>query len=338
MGTTFVERLDRAGTTFIIGVAGDSGSGKTTFTRAIRHLLGPERVGTISLDDYHTQDRETRARTGKLPLDPAINDLGLAVRHLELLRVGKTIAKPVYSHATGKLEGPVDFAPPKILIVEGLHSLFSGELRAQHDLTLYVDPSRQVRWEWKLARDVQQRGHDPEAARAELRAREPLAKQYVDVQKVFAEMIIKIRPSATGRQGHYGVRLLQRVLDIPLRSTPFELDLVPVLQRTRRDFTVEYRQQEYYGHPVSSLRLDGEFGHETVKALEAQVQALTGLDNTVFEPGEEYATPTEVVQLLVCWRFLAKLDFFLADLEQAREQELEVVKAELRAAGAPGVD
>ncbi len=339
MGSTFVERLDRSGTTFIIGVAGDSGSGKTTFTNSIRHLLGPTRVDTITLDDYHTQDRKTRKRTGKLPLDPAINDLALVARHLRELRKGKNIAKPVYNHSNGKLEGPLDFTPPKILIVEGLHTLYTPELRSQYDLTLYVDPARQVRMEWKLARDVKKRGHDPEAARAEMRAREPLSKQYIDFQKVFAEMVIKIRPStAADRKGHYGVRLLQRVLDIPLPTTQFHLDLAPVLRRTRRDFTVEYRQQEYYGHPISSLLLDGEQGHETVRALESQVQRFTGLENSVFEPGEEYATPTEVVQMLVCWRFLAKLDFFLSDLEKAETAHQAELRKELKAAGAPGVD
>lgn len=337
MSSTFVERLDAAGTTFLIGVAGNSGSGKTTFTRAIRYLLGPERVGCISLDDYHTQDRQTRARTGKLPLDPAINDLDLAAEHLAQIRQGKTIMKPVYNHDNGQLEGPVKFQAPKILIVEGLHALYSPEMRANYDLTLYVDPARQVRWEWKLARDVNKRGHSPEKARAEMRAREPLSKQYIDFQKVFAEMVIKISHSNTRLKEHYSIRLLQRELDIPLEATPFELDLAPVLKRTRRDFTVGYRQQEYYGYPVSSMLLDGELGHETVKALEQQVQRFTGLDNSVFEPGEEYATPTEVVQMLVCWRFLAKLDFFLKDLETAEKAARDNMKKELKAAGAPGV-
>ncbi|HSQ93059.1 MAG TPA: uridine kinase, partial [Methanoregula sp.] len=71
---------------FTIGVAGDSGSGKTTFTQGIRDIFGSDLVSTITLDDYHRLDREGRKREGLTPLNPAANRIDLLEQHLIMLR------------------------------------------------------------------------------------------------------------------------------------------------------------------------------------------------------------------------------------------------------------
>ena len=73
----------------LLGVAGDSGSGKTTYSNGIRRLLGNDIVTSISLDGYHKEDRAQRRRSGRLPLDPAANHLELIRSHLAGLRTGK---------------------------------------------------------------------------------------------------------------------------------------------------------------------------------------------------------------------------------------------------------
>ena len=72
---SFKEIIARSPKVFIIGVAGDSGSGKTTFTNAIRQIFGPDMVVTITLDDYHKFDREERHRLNITPLHPDANNL-----------------------------------------------------------------------------------------------------------------------------------------------------------------------------------------------------------------------------------------------------------------------
>src|SRR5512138_3245777 len=134
---------------FTIGVAGDSGSGKTTFTQGIRDIFGAGLVSTITLDDYHTLDREGRRKEGVTPLNPGVNRLDLLERHLIMLRRGVPIEKPVYNHSTGTFDPPVIFRPRKILILEGLHTLFTPTLRKYLDFTLFVDPDREVKYEWK---------------------------------------------------------------------------------------------------------------------------------------------------------------------------------------------
>ncbi len=129
----------------IIGIAGDSGSGKTRFSKGIRQLLGPERVFTIEMDGYHKENREERKKSGRLPLDPAMNHLDLVLTHLQQLKEGKSIQLPIYNHDSGNFDPPISFSPTPIIILEGLFALYP-EFLPYLDFTIYVDPSRDVKW------------------------------------------------------------------------------------------------------------------------------------------------------------------------------------------------
>ena len=123
------ERLQQLRSPIIIGVAGDSGSGKTTYSNGIRRLLGTDLVETICTDGYHKEDREQRKKSGRLPLDPEANYLDLLATHLRTLKQNKDIEVPIYNHATGKLDPPVPFSPTPIVVVEGLHALYPEFLK-----------------------------------------------------------------------------------------------------------------------------------------------------------------------------------------------------------------
>src|SRR5512137_1924426 len=86
---------------FTIGVAGDSGSGKTTFTQGVRSIFGNDLVSTITLDDYHRFYSDGRKEQGLMPLDTKANHIDLLEQDLIQLRRGEPINKPVYNHTTG---------------------------------------------------------------------------------------------------------------------------------------------------------------------------------------------------------------------------------------------
>ena len=90
----------------IIGIVGDSAAGKTTISRGLVKLLGPERVTHVCTDDYHKYDRRERAELGITALHPDCNYLDIMELHLERLHYGQPILKPVYDHATGTLVRP----------------------------------------------------------------------------------------------------------------------------------------------------------------------------------------------------------------------------------------
>ena len=98
---------------FTIGVAGDSGSGKTTFTQGIRSIFGDDLVSTITLDDYHSLDRAGRLNSGLTALDPKANRIDQLEKDLIMLKRGVPVEKPVYNHAIGTFDPPVIFRPKK---------------------------------------------------------------------------------------------------------------------------------------------------------------------------------------------------------------------------------
>ncbi len=152
---------------FTLGVAGDSGSGKTTFTEGIRNIFGKDLVSTITLDDYHSFDRNNRRKQGLTALNPKANRIDRLEQDLIQLKHGVPVEKPVYNHTTGVFDPPVIFRPQKILILEGLHTLFTPTLRKYLDFTLFVDPTKEVKSDWKIRRDVKMRGYSPDAGHTE---------------------------------------------------------------------------------------------------------------------------------------------------------------------------
>ena len=82
----------------ILGIVGDSASGKTSLASGVATILGRERVIVLCSDDYHRLTRSERAKAGVTPLDPAINYMDIFEQHLRLLRDGQPILKPVYDH------------------------------------------------------------------------------------------------------------------------------------------------------------------------------------------------------------------------------------------------
>jgi phosphoribulokinase len=104
---------------FTLGVAGDSGSGKTTFTQGVRSIFGDDLVSTITLDDYHSLDRDGRMEQGITALDPGANRIEQLELDLIRLKQGEPIEKPVYNHSTEHLIHPSSSSPGKSLSLKG---------------------------------------------------------------------------------------------------------------------------------------------------------------------------------------------------------------------------
>src|SRR5437763_14708177 len=112
----------------ILGVVGDSASGKTTLTRGLVRLLGQEQVSHVCLDDYHRSDRSQRADMAITPLHPDCNYMDIMAHHLKLLRRGEAVMNPVYRHADGSFGPPMCLEPGRLLIVERLLGVHSAQL------------------------------------------------------------------------------------------------------------------------------------------------------------------------------------------------------------------
>jgi phosphoribulokinase len=180
----------------VLGVAGDSGAGKTTLTRGLIRVLGAHHAARLNADDYHRYDRRQRAERGVTPLHPDSNHLDILTQHLLHLRHGEPVLKPVYDHRNGTLCPPVYMRPSRFLFVEGLLSYHTETLRAAHDVRVFLDPPEELRRAWKLKRDCTRRNYTTDEVLAELDRRERDAERFIRPQREHADILVSFRQGA----------------------------------------------------------------------------------------------------------------------------------------------
>jgi phosphoribulokinase len=299
---------------FTLGVTGDSGSGKTTFTEGIRSIFGKDLVSTISLDDYHTLDRDGRRKHGMTALNPKANRIDQLEQDLIQLKHGVPVEKPVYNHTTGVFDPPVIFHPQKILILEGLHTLFTPTLRKYLDFTLFVDPTNEVKSDWKIRRDVKIRGYSRAAVIQEMAEREPDYERYIAPQKEFADAVIGIDYSEYGRhlgeeRNVYRITLSQNRMKHYIENIDLSLDLYSILSLSERNFSLKFLMTEHYGHKMGEMIMDGELSEHVVKKLERSIEQQTQVHPISIFKGRNYVTAGELAQLILCWRIIHRRIF-----------------------------
>lgn len=276
-------RIVRAGAgtrPVMIAIAGDSAAGKTTLTRGLVAALGPERCVSICVDDYHRFDRAERRDLPFTALHPDCNHLDIMEQHLQLLAGGQPILKPVYDHATGTLTRPELVEARRFVIVEGLFPMHSKLARACFDVTVYLDPSEDVRRGWKLARDTTERGYSPAQVLAELDRRAADSAAYVRPQRSHADVVVRFAPVAV-RDDPPDTPLSAELV---LRPTIRHPDLRDVLGRdgVRRDVAVAGRERTMHlrlgrdtdGRPVDTLHVHGYVPVEESRCLQQAIWAL----------------------------------------------------------------
>jgi len=306
---SFTEVIRASPRIFVIGVAGDSGSGKTTFTQGVRSLFGQDLVTSITLDDYHRFDREERAARGITPLHPDANRIDRIEEDLAALRAGREIEKPVYLHGTGSFGAPVRFSSRKVLIVEGLHTLFTEPLRSLLDFSIFVDPEKPVKHEWKMRRDVGERGYRREDVTREIAEREPDYGRFIAPQKEYADAVITLWHSKYGAdlgisRNVYQVAVSQSRMRRGGEEIDLLLDLYSILSLLERDFLLEFTRSDRNGRRMGDLIIDGELSAHVVERLERSIEDQTGVRPIALFRHRDYVTAGDLAQLILCWRII----------------------------------
>jgi len=256
-----LKRFDRP---IILGVVGDSASGKTTLAAGVARILGEDRVATICTDDYHRWSRVERAENGLSALDPRANYLDIIEQHLSLLRQGKPILKPVYCHDTGQLVRPEYVAPKPYIVVEGLLGYTTRAMRDCYDVKIFLEPDEDLRVEWKIQRDTAKRGYTREEVLASLKKRETDSPEFIHPQRVFADIVIQFkRPD--GKMGESGARLDVRHI---LRPTLPHPNLAPLVDAGAKNELSLDLARDHDGKPVDVLGIAGSITDQRAKALE----------------------------------------------------------------------
>ena len=178
----------------LIGVAGGSGSGKTTFARMLQAHLGEDFCTTLGQDNYYRDMSEQFDRDGgKVNFDhPDAIEFSLIRRHLESLKSGASIDVPKYDFASHKrLMEVIYFDPKPVVILDGILILTQSEIRDCLDVSFFIDAAEEVRFQRRMYRDVRERGRTQEGVRAQLMNHvKPMHDLFVEPSKRFAQKVI----------------------------------------------------------------------------------------------------------------------------------------------------
>lgn len=181
-------------TPFIIGIAGGSGSGKSTVTHKVLEAIGPEMAAVI-VQDYYYRDQSHLSFEQRLGTNydhPQAFDWPLLIEHIDDLRNGLAIDMPVYDFARhNRAEETVRIQPAPVIVIEGLFPLYDAALRDMMSLKIFVDTDADVRFIRRLKRDIAERGRTTDNVIEQYLATvRPMHNQFIEPTKRFADVIL----------------------------------------------------------------------------------------------------------------------------------------------------
>lgn len=178
----------------IIGVAGGSGSGKTTFARMLQANLGDGFCGMLSQDSYYRDTHKIFDRDGgRVNYDhPESLEFELLARHLKQLKAGQDIHVPNYDFISHRRGEDFSFFPCRpVIIVDGILLLTQSEVRQLLDFAFFIDTQEDLRFRRRLERDVRERGRSAEGVRDQFLSHvKPMHDLFVEPSRRFADRVI----------------------------------------------------------------------------------------------------------------------------------------------------
>ena len=231
---------------FTIGIAGDSGSGKSKLLEKIEHLFGTEKdILFIEGDGDNRWARNDENWEKYTALDPKANYLYRQAEDIRNLRSGHNVRRTDYDHDSGMFTEFYKVKPQKYIVLCGLHSLYLPQLRKELDLKIFMDTDQELRKYWKIQRDTTERGYSKEKIVSQIEKRLPDAEKYIYPQREYADIIITYfdKNLTDCFQENYEVVLSVKV------SLDINLNLEPMLSCFReREVEPEYLLKEDFIH------------------------------------------------------------------------------------------
>ena len=196
----------------IIGIAGGTGSGKTTVVKRIVEALPPHFVAVVPLDSYYNDTSHmTEEERRSINFDhPDAFDWKLLVQHVKLLRDGVAVEQPTYSYLKCNREKETVHVEPKpVIIIEGIMALLNKQLRDMMDLKIFVDTDSDERLIRNIQRDCVERGRTVEMVIDRYqKVLKPMHEQFIEPTKKFADLIIPL-----GGENHSGINILKKYIE-----------------------------------------------------------------------------------------------------------------------------
>jgi len=178
----------------IIGIAGGSGSGKSTVVNQVIRLLPKNSVSVIPQDAYYKDNgHKSSEERAKINFDhPSSIEWNLLIRHLDILKSGKPIEMPIYSYITcARAKETIEVQPKKVILVEGILILTNPRLRKRMDIKVFVDADGDDRLMRVIWRDIEERGRGfQDVLRHYETYVKPMHLQFIEPTKRYADLIV----------------------------------------------------------------------------------------------------------------------------------------------------
>jgi uridine kinase len=237
---------------FVLGVGGDSGVGKSTFTEKLTSLVGKNQLVILNGDDSHKWERQNNQWEYFTHLNPKANYLHNDVNQIYALIDGKTIERAIYNHKTGKFSRPTSIEKNQFIVFQGLHPFFLDKMRAIYDLKIFIEAEEKLRNKWKMERDIKYRGYSAAKLKRDIEKRKKDAAKFVLPQKKLADWIIS----------YYEENGLISVKNTFSSSVPLD-ELVGELA-TIKELKIKH---EYINMNLQRVYLEGKISKNTIKKI-----------------------------------------------------------------------
>jgi uridine kinase len=175
---------------FLIGVGGDSGAGKSTFSTLLENVIGSENLSIVRGDDMHKWERGNENWKTITHLNPKANNIHKDLQDTKDLKEGKAIYRKHYDHNNGKFTLPQFIKSNTLVLFEGLHPFYLKAQANLYDLKIFFQPDESIRIDRKVKRDVQERDKQAQQVIQQLEDRKEDSEKYINNQKEHADIIV----------------------------------------------------------------------------------------------------------------------------------------------------
>ena len=200
----------------IVGIAGGTGSGKTTVVKKIIEKLPPGEVAVLPQDAYYKDNSHlSLEQRQEINFDhPSSVEFSLLVKHLKMLKAGKIIQRPVYSYLScTRARDTVAIKPKHVILVEGILILTDEELRNEMDIKVYVDADADDRLSRVIQRDIRERGRSVDKVLERYdKTVKPMHLQFIEPTKRYADIIVP-----QGGNNEVAINILTTIIEKNLR-------------------------------------------------------------------------------------------------------------------------
>lgn len=180
--------------TMVVGIAGGTGSGKTTLSEMILNRIGREKIVYLPHDAYYREQRELAfEERAKVNYDhPDSLETELLIAHIHQLKKGQSVEMPVYDFTIhNRKSQTITVEPRAVILVEGILIFVEKELRSLFDMKIYVDTDADIRFIRRLTRDIEERGRTVQSVIGQyLKTVRPMHLEFVESSKRYADIIV----------------------------------------------------------------------------------------------------------------------------------------------------